>query len=100
MKVYTVQYQDKCDYDFSVEMTNHGCFRNKEDAIDALKKVVATIKKDNADDMERYSDEEEYPDEDNGALYIEEEDDFFNMSFGYQEYHESHTVWIDEWEVK
>ena len=99
-KVYTVHYQRKYDYDFSVEQINHGCFKNKEDAIAALSKVVEKVKRDCADDMETYSDEEEYPDEDEGALYIEEENDFFYMAFGYQEHHESHTVWIDEWEVK
>ena len=99
-KVYTVQYQEKCDYDFSVMMTNHGCFKNKEDAIEAFRKVAANVKADHATDIEEYSDEEQYPNEDDGALYIEEEDDFFYMSFGYQEHHEAHTVWIDEWEVK
>lgn len=100
MKVYTVQYQHKSDYDFSVELTNHGCFKDKEDAIDALRKVAEEVKEKYADDMETYSDEEEYPDEDSGALYIEEDDNIFYMSFGYQEWHESHTVWFDEWEVK
>lgn len=99
-KVYTVQYQVKYDYDFSVETTNHGCFKSKEDAIDVLSKVVAKVKANHEDDMEEYSDKEIYPDEDDGALYIEEENDVFYMTFGYQEHHEVHTVWIDEWEVK
>ena len=99
-KVYTVQCQDKYDYDFSVETTNHGCFKSKEDAMEALRKVVANVKTDCKEDMEEYSDADEYPDEDEGALYINEEDDFFFMAFGYQENHETHTVWIDEWEVK
>ena len=100
MKVYTVQYQEKCDYDFSVCITNHGCFKEKEDATEILKKVAARIKERYAEEIERYSDEEEYPDEDDGALYIEEDDNIFYMTFGYQEDHEVHTVWIDEWEVK
>ena len=100
MKVYTVQYQEKCDYDFSVLVTNHGCFKNKEDAIETLRRVVTNIKEDHKKDIEEYSDKDTYLNEDEGALYIEEDDDFFHMRFGYQEHHEGHTVWIDEWEVK
>ena len=98
MKVYTVHYQVKYEYDFSVEQTNHGCFQNKEDAIEALKKIVAKAKENECvDEMERCDDIDNY---NSGDLYLEEENDFFYMSFGCLEDHEAHTVWIDEWEVK
>jgi hypothetical protein len=100
MKVYTVQYQEKIDYDFSVIITNHGCFKNKEDAICELRNVVEKVKEEHKKDIEEYSNTDIYPNEDKGALYLEEDDDFFYISFGYEEYHQSHTVWIDEWEVK
>lgn len=97
MKVYTVHYQIKYEYDFSVEQTNHGCFKNKEDAIAALQKIVAKAKeKECVDEMEVTENFDNY---DSGDLYVEEENDFFYMSFGYREHHEAHTVWIDEWEV-
>lgn len=100
MKVYTVHYQVKDCYDFSVEQTNHGCFRNETDAINALKNVVSTIKEIYAYEIEKYSDKEKYPDEYSGGLYIEEDDNIFYMSFGCCEHSKSHTVWFDEWEVK
>ena len=97
-KVYTVNYQIKYEYDFSVEQTRHGCFKSKADAIEALKKVVAKAKEDECvSDMDITDDYDNY---DSGDLYMEEENDFFYMSFGYREHHEAHTVWIDEWEVK
>lgn len=98
MKVYTVLYQIKYEYDFSIELTRHGCFKNKEDAIASLKKVVAKAKEDeHVSDMDITDDDDNY---DSGDLYLEEEKDFFYMSFGCLEHHEAHTVWIDEWEVK
>ena len=100
MKVYTVHAQHTFDYDFSVEQTNHGCFKNEADAIEMLKNVASTIKEKYEDKMKEYSDKEDYPDEDSGALYIEEDNRIFYMCFGYQEDRESHTAWIDEWKVK
>lgn len=97
MKVYTVQYQIKYEYDFSIEHTRHGCFKNKEDAIIALKDVVAKAKEKECIDEMDITDE--YDNYDSGDLYVDEEDDFFFMSFGYLEHHEAHTIWIDEWEV-
>lgn len=99
-KVYTVHYQQKLDYDFSVETINCGCFKMKEIAIAALNKVVEKVKAEHEDDIEKYSDLEEYPDEESGGLHIYDDGEYFHMNFGYQEHYESHTVWYDEWEVK
>ena len=101
-KVYTVHRQSQYDYDFSVEDINYNCYKTKEEAMVTFCKEVQNIKLICTDDMETYSDKEEYDDEDDGALCINDdiENGYFHMHFGYQENRENHTVWVQEWEVK
>ena len=72
MKVYTVSGTHRIDYDFSIEIFKFGCF---VDSNKALKRAKAAFIKardnDFADEIEEYSNEEEYPDIGEGALNIE-----------------------------
>ena len=103
MKIYVVSSMDKIDYDFSVEMHKHGCFRpsSRDKAIAKAKEVFESLKYLYEEEIEQYSDKEEYPDEDSGAVYIEEDDEYgyYEISFGTEEHHECHCVYVDEYEV-
>ena len=102
MQIYTVQGMNKIDYDFSVEITNLGCFFNKAKALQRAAEEFAKLKMRHTDDIERYSDKEDYPSVDDGGINIEEdtENGYYLMSFGYEEWYEVHTVSIDEWTVE
>ena len=103
MKVYTVSGTHRIDYDFSIEIFKFGCF---VDSNKALKRAKAAFIKardnDFADEIEEYSNEEEYPDIGEGALNIEmdEENGYYLISFGIEEDYESYTISIDEWNVE
>ena len=102
MKIYTVQGMHKADYDFSVEIFNLGCFTDKAKAIKKAKEDFETSKRtDFAEAIERYSNEEEYRDVDEGLLEIEEDDEngYYRLSFGHEEDYEVYSVAVDEWEL-
>lgn len=103
MKVYTVERQNKFDYDFAVELLKVGCFLDMQKAIELAKKEYESIQAEYEDQMLKYSDEDIYnPHEhDSGALYVEEDDEcgFYFISFGNDEHYESHCVWVEEWDV-
>ena len=101
MKVYTVQRQDKFDYDFSVELRKCGCYINRDKAIARAKQIYERICGEYEDEMLHYSDKDEY-DEDSGALSVEEdtENGYYRISFGFEENYEVHSVAVDEWEVQ
>lgn len=98
MKVYNVMALDKIDYDFSVELMQKGCYLRKEDAIRCKEDVARVIKSKFKKEIQKYSDPEEYA-EGAGLTYIEEDEDYFEVSFGFEEHHECHQVWIDELDV-
>ena len=103
MKVYTVQRENKIDYDFSVELLNIGCYTDKSNAIASAKREYDNMREEFESEIEEYSDTELYdPNEHgSGALFVEEDSEhgFYVIAFGYQEKYESHAVWVDEWEV-
>ena len=100
VKIYTVSSMSKIDYDFSVEICNHGAFVNKADAIECAKSEFEQIKKDHAGDIIEYSDIEVYT-ELNGILYMEEDDEYgyYCVSFGAFERYECHSAYVEEWEL-
>lgn len=104
MKVYTVERQNKFDYDFSVELLKVGCFFDKAKAIALAKEEFKSMQGEYEDSMLKYSDTDVYdPDEyDSGALYVEEDDEcgYYCISFGADEHYESHLVWVEEWDVE
>lgn len=100
MKVYNVSSMTRVDYDFSVLTYNKGCYFKMEDAIKRKEEVVKEFKKLFAEEIEHYGNENEYKDVSDGALYIEEDDVYFQMEYGFEEDHVVHQVWIDELEVK
>lgn len=102
MKIYTVQRKDKFYYDFSVELKKCGCFKDIEEAKRKAKSVYESMCGEYEDEMLEYSDKDEYEDEDDGALYVEEdyENGYYEISFGYEEDHEVHTVAVNEWELQ
>lgn len=104
MTIYVVSSMSKYDYDFSVETRKHGCFRpgSRDKAIAKAREVFEYLKSTCEEEIEEYSNEEEYPDEDSGALYIEEDDEFgyYQISFGTEEKHECHCVYVDEYELE
>jgi hypothetical protein len=103
MKVYTVQRENKIDYDFSVELLNIGCYADRADAIASVKREYESMREEFESEIEEYSNTELYdPNEyGSGALFTEEdyEHGYGCISYGYQEKYESHIVWVDEWEV-
>ena len=104
MKVYTVQRQDKIDYDFSVELLNLGCFASKEKAAERAMVEYESMQGEYEDQMLKYSDKDIYdPDEyGSGALYVEEDiaDGYYVITYGADEHHECHSVWVDEWDIE
>ena len=102
MKVYTVYRQDKFDYDCSVSLVKLGCSLNKEKAIKIAKQEYEVMQGEYEDQMSKYSDTDVYdPNEyDSGALFTEEDDGVYFISFGADEDYESHTVWVDEWDLE
>lgn len=102
MKVYTVQRKDKFDYDFSVMLTKCGCFADKEKAKKRARSVYEGMCGEYEDEMLEYSDKDEYEDEYDGALVVEEdpENGYYCISFGYEENHEVHNVAVNEWELQ
>lgn len=101
MEIYTVRGQHKSDYDFSVTEYKLGCFDNKEAAIKRAKEDFESTKVEYAEEIEEYSNEDEYMDEDEGALVIEEDDEngYYSIAFGYEEDHETHVVCVETWEL-
>jgi hypothetical protein len=99
MKVYTVLRQDKFDYDFSTTLVKCGCYVDKEAAKQKAKSIYEGMCGEYEDEMLEYSDKDNYEDEDDGALYVEEdpENGYYEISFGYEEDHEVHSVAVDEW---
>ena len=102
MKVYTVQRMDKIDYDFSVEVTNHGCYADKEDALHKANRAYKQLCAEYEEEMKRYADESVYRDIDEGLLDIEEDEEngYYRISFGFEEDYECHSIGVDEWTVQ
>lgn len=102
MKVYTVYRQDKFDYDCSVTLIKLGCSSNRDKAIEIAKQEYAYMQGEYEDQMSHYGNIDIYnPNEyGSGALFTEEDDGVYFISFGADEDYESHTVWVDEWEVQ
>lgn len=101
MKIYTVSSMSKIDYDFSVEICNHGAFVNKADAIECAGSEFEKIKNKYVDEIIKYSDMEIYIDESDGRLYSEEDHEYgyYCLSFGACEHYECHSVYVEEWEL-
>ena len=102
MKIYTVEGMNKYNYDFSVEISKHGCFTNKEKAIQKAKQVYESMCGEYEDEMLKYSDEDCYEDEASGKLYVEEdaENGYYCIAFGFEEDYECHSVAVEEWELE
>ena len=102
MKVYTVTQMDKIDYDFSVTLTKHGCFKEKKEAITEAKEVFKQLRVNNSEEIIIYSDEDDYPDEGSGAYcqVVDNEAGYYSMAFGFEENYEFHSVAVDEWDVE
>ena len=98
MKVYNVMSMSKFDYDFSTLTCQKGCYFKKEDAIKRKEEVIKNLKNDYAEEIEMYGDKELYPEGD--GVYIEDDEIYFEMSYGNDENQVVHQVWIDELEVK
>ena len=101
MKIYTVQRMEKYDYDFSVILKKCGCFTDKEKAIKAARHEYEKLCSDCAEEIERYSNEDEYRDIDEGMFEAIEDDEngYYRISFGYEEDYEMHNVAVNEWEL-
>ena len=102
MKVYTVYRQDKFDYDFSVSLLKLGCYSDRDKAVEVAKKEYESMHGEYEDEMLKYADKNIYDPEEfgSGALFVEEDDGVYFISFGADEDYESHTAWVDEWDVE
>ena len=101
MKIYTVERMNKYDYDFYVNITKHGCFTNKEKAIQRARQVYESMCGEYEDEMVKYSDEDCYEDVASGKLYVEEdaENGYYFIAFGFEKDYECHSVAVEEWEL-
>ncbi len=102
MKIYTVLGMHKVDYDFSVEVFKLGCFTDKAKALEKAKQEYVNAKRvDFAYEIQQYSNEEKYRDVDEGLLEIieDEENGYYELSFGFEEDHEMYNIAVDEWEL-
>lgn len=102
MKIYTVQRQDKFDYDFSVELQNCGCYADRDKAIARAKQIYENMQGEYEDEIIEYDDEDDYPSEEDGRVELYEDDNgiYYEISFGFEEHHEVHSVAVDEWELQ
>lgn len=87
MELYAVVKQSKYDYDFSVETVKHGIFVNKMEAICRAKTVFESLKEPGDDELE------------NLEFEIDEDNGYFEMSFGYEEDFESHCVTVETFKL-
>jgi hypothetical protein len=101
MELYAVVKQSKYDYDFSVDTTKHGIFVNKVEAINKAKVVFEKLKEECAENIEKYTyNEDNILDESEEIEFeIDEENGYFEMSFGYEEDHESHCVTVETFKL-
>lgn len=101
MKVHTILYMVQEDYYNSVELKKLGCFANKEVATKQAKFAFSVVRRQYASEINKYSNSEEYPEECDGALQMEidEENGFYCMAFGRPEKRETHIISTEEWEV-
>lgn len=99
MKIHLVMGVSKIDYDFSVDVSHYGAFHDKQKAIEKAKEEFEKLKLKYAEEIEQYSDEEEYPDISEGALIIEEDPEYYYMSFGFEEDYEMHSISVNEVEI-
>ena len=102
-QVYAVTTLSQDDYDFSVTMLKHGAFEKRENALARLKEVVAKFKENYQNEFEKYSNEDDYPNEESGALVIEDDIEqlgYWRCSFGFEEHHQTHQITIEEWEME
>ena len=100
MKIYNVMSMSKFDYYFSVLTYQEGCYFKREDAIKRKEDVIESLKKDWAKEIEKYGDKELYPEGDGAALYIKDDEVYFEILYGKNEDQAVHQVWIDELEVQ
>jgi hypothetical protein len=104
MTVYTVQRQDKFDYDCSAELVNLGCYLYIEKAIARAEQEYEVMQCEYEDEISQYSNADIYDPEEygSGALYVEEDNEngFYVITFGADDKCETHCVWVDEWEVQ
>lgn len=104
MVIYVVSSMSKYDYDFSVETQKHGCFRptSRDKAITKAREVFESMMNEFDEEIKKYGNKEEYPDEDFGALHIEAYDEYgyYQISFGAREHYECHSVYVDEYELE
>lgn len=96
MKVYTVESTDRLDYDFSFEQRKLGCFYDRNKAIQRAKEEFKEVKKNFAKEIKEYKNAE------SGATWIEEDDKigYYCVSFGEDEFYESHQVCVEEWAIE
>lgn len=101
MKIYTVNRQDKVDYDCSVCLLKLGCFSDRDKAVEIAKKEYQSMQGEYEDKMLKYSNKDIYDPEEysSGALFVEEDNGLYFISFGADEEYESHTVWVEEWDL-
>jgi hypothetical protein len=102
MKIYTVSTLSKRDFCFLTEEIKNGAFTSFDSALKRLKETVKKFKKDYKDEFKEYSKADYCKDEEDGALTIHEdyETGYWFCGFGFEDRHEEHQIYIDEWEVE
>ena len=101
MKIYTVKGMHRIDYDFTIAFFKLGCFTNKDNALQRAKEAFEKAKaEDYAEDIARYSNEEECNEDELVKFYEDEEKGYYRLSFGVEEDYEAYRISVDEWTVE
>ena len=101
MKIYTVTTTEKIDYDFWMNYYKIGAFKKFKNALIKWHDVIELFKISHKQDIIKYSNKEEYPDEESGGIFMSQDDEngYFVCGYGFQEDHQVCVICIDEWEV-
>ena len=102
MKIYTVTTTEKIDYDFTMNCYKNGAFKKFKNALKKWCNEVEKFKIIHKQDIMKYSNKEEYPDEESGGIFMlqDDEDGYFVCGYGFQEDHQVYVICIDEWKVE
>ena len=92
---------DKYDYDFSVLITKCGCYTDRNKALAKAHEEYTAMCAEYDKEMREYFDEDGGYDIDDGNTYVEadDKDGYYRIAFGHEEHYESHSVYVEEWEL-
>lgn len=100
MKIYIVTTQS--EYELSVETVKHGAYASYISARNKWRNIVQDFMTTHKFEIDKYQNEESYPDEESGHLYMQTDygNGYFICKYGAEEHRETHQICIDEYELE